>query len=393
MLAQTEMVDTVIDEQHIEDVVPFHPDFLGEMCRHLALTPYPNVQQFVVQHLFADTVRLLQKLHQYIPITTVIGISYSGNQASVDLLRSMGIRVLTPSYEELAQTVSVELKQMIAQSKVNNTRIVIHEVGGIAIKALHEPYYIGEDRVIGALEITKQGVWVAQQLTDLKIPQLNVAQTRLKMIEGKLVGEAVVSALDNILRQLGYATVGRDALVCGYGWVGKGVAQSLRQRGMAVSVMDIDTVSVVEAAVDGHQAQTAKILSRKPAIVIGASGSCSITADLIDELPDRCFLVSGASKNHEIDLNYLAQQAKNTVVIHEYVKQYTLHDGRRLYLVNEGYPVNFTGASVPDEIVEFLFAELIMLVPKLMEDNLAPGIYTLPPEEEVLPARIWLQLR
>jgi len=371
----------------------FHPNFLGEMCRRLALSPYPGTRQFVVQHLFPDTVRLLKRLHEYVPIDTVIGISYSGDAQSAEELRSMGIRVLTPEYTALPATITENLISTIERCKQNGERLVIHEVGGFAIRALHEPRYLGGDIVVGALEITKQGVWVAQQLDQLRIPQLNIAQTRLKEIEGKLVGEAVVAALDTILRELGYATVGRDGLGCGYGWVGKGVARSLQQRGASVSVRDVDSVSLVEAAVDGFTPNRSNTLCRQPAIVVGASGRCSIDSEIIDQLPDRCFLVSGASKDHEIDIAHLNSRTQKSQRIHEHVRQCTLDNGRRLLLVNEGYPVNFTGASVPDEIVEFLFAELIMLVPKLLDDTPPPGIYTLPREEEGLAADIWLELR
>lgn len=371
----------------------FHPDFLGEMCRRLNLTPYPRTRQFVVQHLFPDTVRLLKLLHQYIPVESVVGISYSGNAESVEELRSLGIRVLTPEYSQLATTIAEELAVAIECCQERGDRLIIHEVGGFAIRALHEPYYIGKDTVIGALEITKQGVWVAEHLEDLRIPQLNVAQTRLKQIEGRLVGEAVVAALDTILRELGYATVGREGLVCGYGWVGRWVAQSLKQRGMSLSIRDIDSVALVAAAMDGFVPNRSDRLKRSPAIVVGASGSCSIDANIIDQLPNRCFLVSGASKNHEIDLSYLESRSVKNDSIHQHVRRFTMDDGRHLLLVNDGYPVNFTGASVPDEIVELLLAELIMLIPKLIDDTPPPGIYTLPPAAESLPADIWLSLR
>ena len=332
-------------------------------------------------------------MHRYVPIDTVIGISYSGNLQSIEELRRMGIRVLTPSHEQLVNCVSSELIACIDRCRQHNEQLIIHEVGGIALKALHLPEYIGAQTVIGALEITKQGVWVAEQLPELKVPQFNVAQTRIKEIEGKQVGEAVVAALDNILRDLGYATVGRSALVIGYGWVGKGVAKSLQNRGMHVSVKDVDMVSLVEAAVDGHHALLDQTLERPPAIVIGASGRKSIDNTLLAHLPDRCFLVSASSKDHEIDLPGLAYQTVESVQLHPHVRQCNLRSGKRLYLVNEGYPVNFTAASVPDEIVEMLFAELLMLIPRLLDEPVAPGIHTLPAAAESLPARLWLEMR
>jgi len=372
----------------------FHPDFLGETARRINLKQYPDVRQFVVQHLYPDTLRLLLLLHQHVPIHCVVSIGYSGNEQVIEQLAAAGIKVVTPSYEELATTINHELEQSLRYCQQNDCRLLIHEVGGYAVKSLHEHHLSYLDLVVGAIEVTKQGVWVAEQLLKLEIPQVNCAQTRLKQVEGKMVGEAVVTALDVILRELGYAIVGRQALVLGYGWVGKGTAVSMRQRGAQVFVQDKDVIQCVDAMVDGFVVpDKSGKPSALPAIVIGASGHQSITADLIDQLPDRTFLVSGASKDHEIDLNYLAQQSSEKTSIHKHVEAYTFPDGRVLFLVNKGFPVNFTGASVPDEIVEFLFAELVMLVPMLLEQNLEPGTYPLPVDQERLAAQIWMDLR
>jgi len=374
-------------------VTNFHPDFLGATASRINLRHYPQVRQLVVQHLYPDTLRLLLLLHRHVPIDCIVGISYSGNSDVVRSLQEAGIRVVTPDFAELAQTIEAELGKSLQSCQESNTRLMIHEVGGYAIRALHERYQDKIDRVIGAIEVTKQGVWVAQSLPELLIPQLNCAQTRLKQIEGKMVGEAVVVALDNILRELGYAVVGRPAVVTGYGWVGKGAAHSLRQRGVQVTVFDTDIIKSVDGVTDGFAiARTVDDIT-DPAIVLGVSGKQSITAGLLEQLPDKCFLVSGASKDHEIDLPYLASISTHHEPLHRYVDTYFLRDGRRLYLVNKGFPVNFTGSSVPDEIVEFLFAELIMLVPELLDKQPLPGIYPLSEKMEALAATIWLDLR
>lgn len=374
----------------------FHPDFLGETARRIGLQDYPNVRQFVVQHLYPDTLRLLLLLHKHIPLQCVIGIGYSGNTDVVETLTHAGIKVVTPRYEVLEETVRTELALTLDTCRTNDLTLLIHEVGGYAVKCLHQHFPDSIALVSGAVEITKQGVWVAEQLPELKIPQLNCAQTRLKQIEGKMVGEAVVTALDVILREMGYSTVGREALVLGYGWVGRGTAVSLRNRGLQVSVLDSDVIQCVDATVDGFLVPRDSPVSTTPsrwAIVVGATGHQSISASLMDSLPDRCFLVSGASKDHEIDLPYLHENSVTTTRIHQHVEAMMTNDGRTLFLVNGGFPVNFTGASVPDEIVEFLFAELLMLIPWLLDNTLEPGIYPLPEEQERIAAQIWLDLR
>ena len=370
-----------------------HPDFLGETARRIKLAHYPDTRQFVVQHLYPDTLRLLLLLHEHVPIHCVISIGYSGDNSVVSQLQAVGIRVCTPEYEDLHTTVKSELASTLKHCAANNLNLVLHEVGGYAVKSLHTHFPEQIPIVVGALEITKQGVWVAQALPELKIPQLNCAQTKLKQIEGQMVGEAVVAAFDNILRELGYAVVGRQALVTGYGWVGAGTAQNLRKRGMNVTVFDTDVLKVVEAAVDGFAVCRTTDAIQPPAMVVGVSGRQSITKPIIDQLPTKCFIVSGASKDHEIDLAYLKSQTASTEPVHRFVDAHHLHDGRTLLLVNKGYPVNFTGSSVPDEIVEFLFAEFIILMQELLERTPPPGIHPLEPELEKIAAEVWLDMR
>ncbi len=371
----------------------FHPDYLGETARRIGLLAYPDTVQLVVQHLYPDTLRLLLIMHRFVPIRCVIGIGYSGDGAVVDQLRAEGIRVETPDYADLPSAVDHALDECLAFCEQNGQRLVLHEVGGYAIDCLHQRHSGRVKLVAGAIEVTKQGVWVAEQLPQLLIPQLNCAQTRLKQTEGKMVGESVVTALDVILRELGYSVVGRQALVLGYGWVGRGTANSLQHRGMQVSVYDSDILTRVEATVDGFTVPPISELATAPSVVVGASGHQSVTAQLLDTLPDRCFLASGASKDHEIDLLHLRNTATRVDEIHRHVEAFEMQDGRTLYLVNRGFPVNFTGSSVPDEIVEFLFSELLMLVPMLLDQSLPAGIYPLPEEQEKIAAQVWLDLR
>mgnify|MGYP003868973507 CR=1 FL=1 len=371
-----------------------HPDFLGETARRIDLGHHPDVSQLVVQHLYPDTLRLLLLLHRHVPIARVIGIGYSGAAEVVETLREHGIEVLTPTYRDLDRIVSESLGELLDRVERDGGRLMIHEVGGYAIRALHEHHAARAELVVGAVEVTKQGVWAAESVPELLVPQLNVAQTRLKEVEGGEVGEAVVSSLDNILREIGYSMAGREALVTGYGWVGSGTAHSLRRRGAIVSVADPDALKLVAASVAGFGVRRGGRARSRPAIVIGATGQRSIDEALIATLPDRCFIASGASKDHEIDIACLERLAMGPAeAVHEHVDAWTLGDGRTLFLVNAGYPVNFTSASVPDEIVEFLFAGLVMCVQDLLEGRPAPGIRPLSAERERIAAEVWLDLR
>ncbi len=370
----------------------FHPDFLGEVARRVGIKPHSGYRQFVVQHLYEDTLRLLLTSHQFFAIDVVIGISYSGKQQVVEALQRQGIRVLTPGFDKLEETIEIELKNSLEQCRQSGHQLLLHEVGGYAITCFHKYYRDYQDCVRGGVEITKQGVWAAQRIDNLLIPQLNCAETRLKEIEGDYVGDAVVLSLDTILREIGYAIAGRLALVNGYGWVGRGVCRSLRAKNVMVAAQDVDVIKKVALKLDGFLLRDELDTLDRVSIVIGASGGCSITSELIDRLSDRTILVSASSKKVEIDLDYLRQQAKSTEFIHPHVEAYHLCD-RTLYLVNQGYPVNFIGSSVPDEIVEFLFAEALILLDQLVCNDFLPGTFPLSPKLEEIPAQVWLDLR
>lgn len=368
------------------------PDFLGEVARRAGMAPRPAHRQFVVQHLYDDTLRLLLTSHRYVPLDVVIGIGYSGKPHVAEALRSAGIRVLTPSYPELAETIRVELASSLSRAGADGARLILHEVGGAALTALHRYFRADIGLVRAAVEITKQGVWAARRIPDLAVPQLNCAETRLKELEGPLVGDAVVHALDHILRDVGYALWGRTALVLGHGWVGRGVCDSLRAEHMSVIAHDTDVILRVASKLAGYPLLDEVGSLDRISLVVGAAGTRTIDEALIGRLPDGCFLASASSKDVEIDVAHLRRRARKVERIHRHIEAFDL-DGRTLFLVNEGYPVNFTGASVPDEVVEMLFAEALLLLDQACTRELAPGTYPLAPELEELPAQVWLDLR
>ena len=370
----------------------FHPDFLGEVAQRAGIQPQPQFRQFVVQHLYEDTLRLLLTAHQFFPIDVVIGIGYSGNPQVVEMLKARGIEVLTPSFQDLEAVVRDELGKSLQRCAQTGRQLMIQEVGGYAIKAFHQHYRDYRQSIRGSVEITKQGVWTAQQIPDLLIPQVNCAETQLKEIEADFVGEAVVLALDVILRELGYALAGRRALVTGYGWIGRGVCRGLQGKRMIVAGHDIDIIRKVALKLDGFLLLDELASLEGVSLVVGASGKRSITSQMIDRLEDRTILVSASSKDVEIDTDHLNSQAHQIEPVHPHVTAYHLKE-RTLYLVNQGFPVNFLRSSVQDEFVEFLLAEALILLNQLALNDFSPGTFPLPANLEHIPAQVWLDLR
>lgn len=366
------------------------PEILEYAASVANLQPQHDVEQFVVQHIYPDTVRLLNVLHKAVPIHTLIAISYSGNSDCMKELKALGIRLVSPDHKTMLDVIGRELQSCVRAMESAGKRVLIHEVGGMALSAAHAPGFFSVDTIVAAMEVTKQGVWAAERCAPLLFPQFNIATTYVKKIEGNQVGEAVVASIELIMRGQGIDLAGRKAAVTGFGWIGRGTAVGLRKRNMSVAVHDINPLLALEASIEGFEVvpRFAEVM-----LMVGCTGKQSIDLDILKQLPNGCVLASGASKNHEIDLAALQAMTKRVTAIHQHVDAYLMEDGRTLYLMNDGYPINFTGPSVADEVVELLFAELIVQVPDALSGEYTAGVHTLSEAREKLLAAEWLRQR
>jgi S-adenosylhomocysteine hydrolase len=242
------------------------------------------------------------------------------------------------------------------------------------------------------VEITKQGVWRARDLP-LAFPVLHCADSELKRLEAQRCGETVARCLDGAARSLGLSLAGREALVIGAGWIGAGVARGLARLDMSPRLVDRDPLKVMEARLNGLPADLVPRGAGRAALVVGATGGPSIGPDLMASLPDGAIVASASSRQIEIDVAWLRERP--SVPVAEGVEAFAMADGRRLMLVNDGFPANFLpgSGSVADEIVETILGELIVLMRELTLRDFPPGVHRIAPEQEALCAALWLEMR
>ena len=143
-----------------------------------------------------------------------------------------------------------------------------------------------------------------------------------------------------------------------------------------------------------RQARPSSSSSGIVAAETGATGTTAITREVIDRLRDEAIVASGSSRQLEIDMAYLRECPARRVK--ESVEAIALPAaGRRLLLVNDGFPVNFMpgSQSVPDEIVEMILGELMILLCDLARSEIPPGLHRITPAQEAICAELWLELR
>jgi S-adenosylhomocysteine hydrolase len=375
-------------------------DYLPALVKRLDLFKAETHRFMLVAHLFDDTMRMIDALAGIMDFDAIIGIPYSsGSDATRTKWQSRyGSIVHCPkSEDDFKETLAAAIQKSFLQCRSSGQKLVIQEVGGYVVELLHDRFADQLDLVEGVVEITKQGVWRAQQL-NLEVPVLHCADSELKRLEAKRCGETIVRCLDGLSRELGNSLAGRHAAVFGAGWIGSGVAQAFRRLDVIPMVIDTDPLKIAEARLSGLHATLSPQDMDKCDLVVGATGRLSITEPVLRQLRDGCMVASASSRRIEIDVDYL--ETAPSAEIHPSIKAFHFptdegRGDRQICLVNNGYPANFIpgSGSVADEIVELILGELIVLMSDITLYPYEPGIHRIAPASEALCTQLWIEQR
>src|SRR6059058_217268 len=203
------------------------------------------------------------------------------------------------------------------------------------------------------------------------------------------------STIDGIIRATNVLLAGKRFVVAGYGWVGRGVAMRAKGLGAHVIVAEVDPLRALEALMDGYE-----VLSMEKAAAVGdifctATGDKGvITAEHMKEMKDGAILANTGHFDVEIDKSALRSLAADTRQAREFVEEFTLEDGRRLYLVAEGRLVNLGAAEGhPALVMDMSFANQALSVEYAVQHagELDRKVYPVPAEIDKEIARLKLE--
>jgi adenosylhomocysteinase len=219
--------------------------------------------------------------------------------------------------------------------------VIVHEKhpelfgGSDPVRALSEETTTGVHRLY---EMHKKGL--------LKVPAMNVNDSVTKSKFDNLYG-CRESLGDGIKRATGVMFAGKVAVVCGYGDVGKGCAQSLRGLGARVIITEIDPIIALQAAMEGYQVTTMEKAAPQADIVVTATGCMNVVrAEHLRAMRDQAILCNIGHFDCEIDVAWLEKNPEiKEVNIKPQVDQFVFPDGKRLTLLARGRLVNLGCAN------------------------------------------------
>jgi adenosylhomocysteinase len=187
---------------------------------------------------------------------------------------------------------------------------------------------------------------------------------------------------------------GSTFVVAGYGWVGKGVALRARGMGAHVIVTEVDPLRALEATMDGFEVQPMDQAAQTGDIFCTATGDKSvITRDHMERMKDGAILANTGHFNVEIEIPALRQLATETRKAREFVEEFELEGGKRLYLIAEGRLVNLSSAEGhPASVMDMSFANQALAAEYVVTNagSLERRVYPVPSEIDSEIARLKL---
>jgi adenosylhomocysteinase len=251
--------------------------------------------------------------------------------------------------------------------------------------------------IIGGTEETTTGVirlraMAADGMLQLPVIAVNDAMTKHFFDNRYGTGQ---STLDGIIRATNVLLAGKNFVVAGYGWCGRGLASRARGMGSLVIVTEVDPLKALEAVMDGFQ-----VMPMHEAARIGDI-FCTVTGDInvidshhFDVMKDGAIVANSGHFNVEINIPSLAKLSKNEPkLVRPYVEQYETKDGRKINLLAEGRLINLASAEGhPASVMDMSFANQALAAEFMVKNSktLEKRVYSVPPEVDAEIARIKL---
>ncbi|HXA67881.1 MAG TPA: adenosylhomocysteinase [Bryobacteraceae bacterium] len=253
------------------------------------------------------------------------------------------------------------------------------------------------EHVIGGTEETTTGVIRLRAMAKdgvLKYPIVAVNDALTKHLFDNRYGTGQ-STLDGVIRATNILLAGLTVVVAGYGWCGRGVAMRARGMGANVIVTEIDPTKAIEAVMDGYRVMSMMEAATIGDLFITLTGNKSVIArDHFEKLKNGAIICNSGHFNVEIDLETLGKMASSRRQTREFVEEFALKDGRRIYVLGEGRLINLAAAEGhPASVMDMSFANQALSADYMIKNHasLEKRVYPVPEELDKQVARMKLE--
>jgi adenosylhomocysteinase len=271
----------------------------------------------------------------------------------------------------------------INQSLGNSPHITMDD-GADLVCAIHSKRKELIPEIIGGTEETTTGVIRLKSMAKAKVlhyPIIAVNDAKTKHLFDNRYGTGQ-STIDGILRATNILIAGLNFVVAGYGWCGRGVAMRANGSGAKVIVCEVDPLRALEAVMDGFQVMSLKDAANIGDVFVTVTGDKSvITREHFSKMKDGAIVANSGHFNVEIDIPELKSLSKKKRTIRDFVEEYTLKNGRKIFLLGEGRLINLAAAEGhPAVVMDMSFANQALSARYLCQQSkkLQNAVYPVP---------------
>ena len=261
---------------------------------------------------------------------------------------------------------------------------IIIDDGGDLVNMIHNEYPELIPNVIGGCEETTTGIIrliAMNKAGELKFPMVLVNNARCKYLFDNRYGTGQ-SVWDGINRTTNLIVAGKNVVVAGYGWCGKGVAMRAKGLGASVIVTEIDPVKAMEAVMDGFKVMKMEEAAKIGDLFVTVTGCKDVITDnSFANLKDGAILCNAGHFDCEVAVAKLKEIAVEVYEARNNIQGYKLTDGRTVFVIGEGRLVNLAaGDGHPAEIMDISFAIQALSAAYLVKNkgSLTEKIITVP---------------
>jgi adenosylhomocysteinase len=251
--------------------------------------------------------------------------------------------------------------------------------------------------IIGGTEETTTGVIRLRAMAAdgaLKFPIVSVNDANTKHLFDNRYGTGQ-STIDGVIRATNRLIAGRTIVVTGYGWCGRGIAMRADGLGGNVIVCEVDPLKALEAVMDGYRVMPSVEAAAVADIWLTVTGDLNvIDSPAFEVMKDGAILANSGHFNCEIAIAHLREMAVSTREVRPLVEEFTLADGRRVYLLADGRLVNLSCAEGhPASVMDMSFANQALAAEYMVANaaSLAPGVYPVPADIDANIAKLKLE--
>jgi adenosylhomocysteinase len=268
--------------------------------------------------------------------------------------------------------------------------------GADLVSTLHKERRELLDGILGGTEETTTGVIRLRAMArdgELMFPIVAVNDAMTKHLFDNRYGTGQ-STLDGIIRATNVLIAGKTVVVAGYGWCSRGIALRAKGLGANVIVTEVDPLKALEAVMDGYRVMPMAEAAPQGDIFVTSTGDINvIDKHHVEVMKSGAIMANSGHFNVEINIPELEKIAVEVRRVREFLDEYILADGRRLYLAGEGRLVNLAAAEGhPSAVMDMSFANQSLAVEYMVKNHasLQRIVYSVPEEIDQQIARLKL---